>query len=349
MGNVVKFAAVNTKVKALQGRSLNEEQYTKLVESKSFIDALKYLKEETSYKDALINYNIEDLHRGQLEIILEKYYTSIFYKLSHYLSGEYKKLFKILFMKFEIEDLKVIIRGKLAGTDNDYIRDVMAYRSSLSTINYESLISANDLDEVVERLKGTKYYDALEPVAPAAKKEGFFRLEMALDFTYFASLREFSKRLSREDKVAVEKLNGANCDLLNIQWILRGKKYYNLKPEELLNYTIYDGDKLSRETVKALCYSKDLNEFYDIMEKLPYKEVFLRTRGQEDYLTEKEILSYLKNLYKKAQRSNALNISVVMSYVELLLMEVKDIIAIVETKKYNADHSETKKYITATL
>lgn len=349
MGNVVEFAAVNTKVKALQGNFLNDEQYTRLLESKSYIDALKYLKEETSYKDALMNYNMEDIHRGKLEILLEKYYSDIFYKLSHYLSGEYKKLFNILFMKFEIEDIKVIIRGKLAGADNDYIRDMMAYKSHLSTINYESLITANNIEEVAERLKGTNYYDAIAPVVNTAKTEGFFRIEMYLDFVYFSSLRKYAKRLSKEDKEIVTKLNGTYCDLLNIQWILRGKKYYSLQPEELLNYTIYDGKKLNRETIKALCYSKDLNEFYEIIEKLPYKEVFLKTRGQEEYLLEKEILSYLKNLYNKIQRSNALDVSVVMSYVELLLLEVKDIIAIIENKRYNTQHSEAKKYITATL
>lgn len=348
MGSIVRYAAVNTKVKSLEGKLMSEEEFERLLDTKNYEDAFKFLKEETHYNEVLKDYNAEDVHRGQLEIILKKHYISVFRKLSHYFSGDYKKLFKILYMKYEIEDLKVILRGKYVNKDNEYLRSIVCYESTLSTLDYNELINAKTLEECVETLKGTDYYASIINLLPSVEKEGLFRLEMELDFVYFSSLRKFIKKLDKEDMEVIEKLNGVNCDLLNIEWILRGKKYYNLSPEELLNYTIYDKDKLKRDKLKVLCYTKDLNEFYEVLSSLPYGKIFSENINSE-YLIEKGILSYLRKTYKNQEKKNPISIATVSFYLEIYLLEVRDVITTIENKRYKSDNSEIKKYISATL
>ena len=154
MGSVANFAAVNTKAKALKGKLLTKEQYEELANSKDYVQALSYLKENTHYKEALKDYNVQDLHRGQLEKILKKYYSKSFYKLSHYLRGDYKNLIKVLFMKLEIEDLKVILRGKYVGREKEDIESLMTYTSPLSEINYDALIQQEAWKKLQKHLKG---------------------------------------------------------------------------------------------------------------------------------------------------------------------------------------------------
>jgi V/A-type H+-transporting ATPase subunit C len=173
-------------------------------------------------------------------------------------------------------------------------------------------------------------------------------MEMTLDFVYFSSLRKFIKKLDREDREIIEEVNGIYSDLLNLQWILRGKKYYHLSPEVLLNYTIYDGYKLNRDIIKELCYTKSIDEFYGILGTLPYKGIFEDSK-QRDYLMERDILTYLKNVFLKYKNENKFNIATVVSYLELALFELRDVISIVENKRYNMENEETKRYITATL
>ena len=60
MGSVVKFSAINTKVKALMGKMLTIEQYSKLLNCKDFKSTLKVLKEGTSYGELLEAYNLEN-------------------------------------------------------------------------------------------------------------------------------------------------------------------------------------------------------------------------------------------------------------------------------------------------
>lgn len=349
MGSVVRYAAVNTKVKVLKGKLLSSEQYKKLIESKNFLDALRYLKEDTYYREALENYNIELLHRGSLEKILKKYYINSFIKLRHYFIGDYRFLFKCLFMRFEIEDLKTIFRGKYAGRSKEEILDLINFRCELTSIDYDNLASATNVEGIIERLKDTHYYKKLVPILENYDEEdGLFRVETTLDFEYFDMIKKAIKKIDEEDSKILQKIIGINCDLLNIQWLYRGKKYFNLSSEELLNYTIYDGYYLNYKDIKALCYTKNFDEFYEFIEKTPYKNVF-NPNNTMDHLYEKNILSYLKEFYEGLVKENKLNISVVVCYIELLLIEIRNIVSIVENKRYNIVNEEVVKYVTATL
>ncbi|MBE6069154.1 MAG: hypothetical protein E7211_15880 [Clostridium lundense] len=344
MGSVAQFAAVNTKAKALKGKLLTKEQYEELINSKDYVQALNYLKENTNYKEALKDYNIQDLHRGQLEKILKKYYTESFYKLSHYLRGDYKNLIKVLFMKLEIEDLKVILRGKYLGRESEDIESLMTYKSPLSQINYDDLISARSMDEATEILKDTKYYNHIFPLLDSIKEEGMFRIEMSLDFSYFSELRKVEGKIHRESREIVKNIIGVYSDLLNIQWIFRGKKYYNIAPEILLNYTIYDGYRLRLKDLKNLCYSRNIEELFSLIRYTPYVEVFGEGK-KDDHLIESDILRYMKNLYLKYAKESPMDISVVVSYLELALLEIKYIVSIIEGRRYSLDSEEIHRYI----
>lgn len=44
MGGMAKYAAVNTKVKALERNLLDDEEFDRIIESKNYLDAVRYLK-----------------------------------------------------------------------------------------------------------------------------------------------------------------------------------------------------------------------------------------------------------------------------------------------------------------
>lgn len=348
MGNIVRFSAVNSKIKSMEGRFLTKTQYLSLMECKSYADAIRYLKEETSYSDKLSEINVNEIHRGQLEIVLKREYIKNFYKLSHYFNGNYKKLFDILFMRHEIEDLKVMLRSKYVGRNNDEIRALLYAYGPMSSINYDKLIAAKDISELIDNLHDTVYYKEIYPLISSANKDGLFRMENSLDFLYFNSIRRYSKKIDKEDAKVLHKMVGTYADLFNIQWIIRGRNYYNLSPEELMNYTISDGYKLKNENIKALCYVKDDSELYELLKALPYRIVF-NAENDNEHFAERDILIYLKKLFKSYERLNSMNISSVISYLELLFLEVRDIISIVENIRYGVGFEETSKYITSSI
>lgn len=338
------YAAINTKIKALEGKFLSREQYENILNCDDYISALTYLRDSTSYGEMLNNVEIKDVHRGQLEYILKRYYMTKFQSIMHYFNGTYRKFFKVYFERFEIEDLKVILRKKFK---NQYHLEkclLITLGNPITKINFESLISKKSISEVIEALKDTKYYDHLVQ-AQANLKEGLFGMEMALDFVYFDETRSYAKKLNREDSEIIEKINGTYCDLLNIQWILRAKKYYNLSSEELFNYTIRSSKRNHVEEIKRLCNSRDIEDAYNLLQHSLYASVFLKSKDNDIFM-EREINSYLQHMFKVYKIQNSLNISAVISYLELFLIEIRNIITIIENKRYKMSSEETLKYIT---
>ncbi len=346
MGSVVKFSAINSKVKALMGKMLSRDQYLKLLKCKDFKSTVKVLKEETNYSELLEGYNLEKIHRGNLEIILDKHYVSIYSKFINYFHGEYRKLIKALFLRWEIEDLKVIIRGKYLGRSKDEIENKLIARSSLNTINYDYLLALKNVEEVVEGLRGSIYYKSLKNLAKGTSEKGLFRIETELDFVYFSSVRRELKHLDNENKEVGYSIIGLETDLLNLGWIYRGKTFYKIPPEELFNYTINNGYKLSKENLRKLCYVNNTVDFHTLIEKTPYAYIYEK---DDSNLIEKREREFQKKYFKKFLRENETNISMVMSYLMVYRIEMKDIVSIIEEKKYVIDMSNGMNYISVTL
>lgn len=345
MGNVENFAALNSKIKTLEGKMLSEEQYEGLLKTRNYFEALKYLKNNTSYNEAIKDINISDIHRGDLEIILKRYYVEIFFKLSHFLKGEYRELLQLLFLELQVEDLKVIIRAKYVDNYGDIKGSLVTYGSPLNKIPYDELIEEKNIEALSKRINDTKVFKHVSPLLNNFKKESLFRIEMTLDFEYFSSIRKFIKKLDKENGTILKKINGSLVDMLNLQWIYRGMNYYKLSSEELFNYTIYNGYKIKGEKLRNLCYIKDIDEFYSYIDKTIYGKVFSKVRGK-DYLLEREINSYIRKLLSKFKSKGKLNIAELLSYTELVEIEIGDIISIVENKRYMTEESEISKYLT---
>lgn len=346
MGSVVKFSAINTKVKAMIGNMLSLEQYSKLLNCKDFKSTLKVLKEETAYSKQLEGYNLENIHRGNIEIILHKYYISTYSKFIKYFHGEYRNLMKTLFIRWEIEDLKVIIRGKYLGLSREEIDNKLIARCSLNTINYDYLLALKNIEEVIDGLKGSIYYKSLKNLAKEINSKGLFRIETELDFVYFTSIRRELKHLDKENREVVYSIMSLEADLLNLSWIYRGKTFYKLPPEELFNYTIYNEYKLSKEKLKKLCYINNMDEFKSIIEKTPYASIYEKDDSSSIEKRERE---FEKNYFKKILRENKTNISMVMSYLIVYRIEIRDIISIIEQKRYSIDINEGINYVSVRL
>jgi len=346
MGSVVKFSAINTKVKALMGKMLSGEQYLKLLNCKDLKSTLKVLKEETSYGELLETYNVEKIHRGQLEIILHKHYMSTYSKFINYFDGEYRKLIKTLFVRWEIEDLKVIIRGKYLGRSKDEIEKKLIARSHLNTINYDYLLALKNVEEVVEGLKGSIYYKGLKNLAKIANTKGLFRIETELDFIYFTAIRRELKHLDKENKEVVQNILELEADLLNLGWIYRGKVFYKIPAEELFNYVIYNGYKLSKETIRKLCYINNMEEFHTLIEKTPYAPIYEK---DDSNFIEKREREFQKKHFNKILRENKTNISMLISYLVVYRIEIRDIISIIEQKRYDMDINQGINYVSVTL
>ena len=99
MGNVARFAALSTKLDAISGRFLQEEDYEALLHKEKVTEVARYLKENTHYASLLADIDPEDVHRGDLNLLLSRKVIEITEKLAHFTSHNYKELMKALLIR----------------------------------------------------------------------------------------------------------------------------------------------------------------------------------------------------------------------------------------------------------
>lgn len=344
MNTVVRFSAVNAKIKSMSGKFLKDEEYKKIIALKSTREIAAFLKDNTFYGEFIKNADLANIHRDELERYLKQGLIYHMDKLIHYFNGDYRSFFKCFYMRYEIYDLKKAAR--LIHIDKSFgsLKENLVFAGKYRYIDVEAVIKARSVAEIILALKGTVYEPFLMNLIDGNVKESLFRFEMALDKAYFSVIEENVKKLEKADQTAFFELYGSYIDMLNLQWIYRGKKYYNLSSEELFNYTINRGLKFNYVKIKEFCYSKDINDFIVMARKTPYAFMFKDENTSEIFM-ERRMNRYMYFKIKHAKQRFKLDLSVVLAYMELIEFEIRDIISMIENVRYGMNYEETKKYL----
>ena len=111
MSGLISYSGLTTKVRAIRGRMLKQEQFMELAECKSVAEVIGYLRETEAYKDLFLTIEPEKIHRGNIEKILKRSYYSDFEKLYRFADAEQRKYLELFFKKFELSFLKSCLRN----------------------------------------------------------------------------------------------------------------------------------------------------------------------------------------------------------------------------------------------
>ena len=344
MDKITIYAAVNTKIRVMEKEFLKREDYLNLLQKKSVADASRYLKENISYSKLLGEIHPETVSRRDVEDILKRNMINNMDKLIHYFRDDYKVLIRSLYMKYEIEDLKVLARSIFNGKKPETIEKTLSFLGKYSQVNPEKLFHSRTIRDLIYSLEGSEFFEFLIPLVDG-RRENLFRFEMALDMGYFNIIQSRRLKISAEDRQLLKKWEGMVADLYNIQWIYRGKKFYNLSPEELLNYTINFGDKLTFTDRKEMCYTKNLEDLYRITINSVYGFLFKEEEISTDIYMERRINRFIYYQLRALSRKSPLSILQTIEYVWLLEFEIRDIISIIESIRYDLPLEEARKFL----
>ena len=344
MDKVIIYAAVNTKIRALEKDFLKREDYLNMIQKKSVVEVARYLKDNTSYGKLLREINLDNISRRDLEDILKNNMIKNMDKLIYYFRDDYKEFIRSLYIKYEIEDLKILSRSIFNGKELETIKKPLSFLGKYSRVSPEKLFKSRMIRDLIYSLEGSEFFEFLIPLVDG-RRENLFRFEMALDMGYFSIIQSRKLKISREDRKILKKWEGLLADLYNIQWVYRGKKFYSLSPEELLNYTINFGDKLTFRERKAMCYAKNLEELYKMITNTIYGFLFKKEEMYRDIYMERRIKRFIYYKLKALDRQFPLSIIQTIDFVWSFEFEIKDIISILEAIRYNMPPEEARKFL----
>ncbi len=344
MDKVITYAAVNAKIRALEKDFLKRDDYLNMIQKKSVVDVARYLKDNTSYGKLLREINIDNISRRDLEDILKNNMIKNMDKLVYYFRDDYKEFIRSLYIKYEIEDLKILSRSIFNGKELETIEKPLSFLGKYSRISPKSLFKSRTIRDLIYSLEGSEFFEFLIPLVDG-RRENLFRFEMALDMGYFSIIQSRKLKISREDRKILKKWEGLLADLYNIQWVYRGKKFYSLSPEELLNYTINFGDKLTFRERKAMCYAKNLEELYKMIANTIYGFLFKKEEMYRDIYMERRINRFIYYKLKALDRQFSLSIIQTIDFVWSFEFEIRDIISILEAIRYDTPSEEARKFL----
>lgn len=347
----VKYASVSAKLYALSGDLLTSEDYKNLVSQKKVTDVVSYLQSTKMYSDTIGNMNHEEIHRRDLEKLLKADLLKDMEKIFTFFVTFDKNFMRLLFYKYEIEDLKLALRNSLnkKNLKNDEMKKMFFDLGERATIDPIKISNSKNQDEILDSLTGTPYQEVIRNVFSSYKLNPYVNLiaiiENAIDGWLFSKTISASKNLGTTDQIVVKELLGERADMTDIEWIVRAKAFYNLKSEELYNSLLSFHFRLRPDDLHSMCDAKGLKEILDVLKEGPYGEIYREIT--EDVLTDKITLTERKFLYEKAKgavtKLGNFSIAVYFHYFFLKEYEIMDISTITEGVRYGLKAENIKE------
>ncbi len=344
MSSIARFSALNTKCKALEKHLIRKDSYDKLLTFDSNDEIISYIANNTVFGENIKKLSYKDSERLTVERVLRLFVFKEYQKLGHYMVDEYKELFRVLMMRFEVENVKGVLRAVYRNEPEYEVMHNLLLSDYFKQLDYESLIKCQTMEETVNTLKGSIYYKPLVHYLNEDPDEMLFFMELALDKLYFNKLIEQAQKLEKIDRDLMKLFVGKNIDIQNIQLLYRLYKTFHISSERKFNYVKSGGNELGLNVLKKLAYAGSLEDFIGQIRKTSYG--FLFDEGI-DYEVFMEIRAerYMYEFYKDQYKKNRFSIAVVMKYIHLVEYSIKDLNTMIEAKKYNYTAEEIYDYL----
>ena len=345
MINVLTYSGLSTKVRGMEKHLLHQEQYSTIKNCSNVTEVVNYLTGLPTYNDIFKDVDISALHRGEFEKYLSLSTYKDFAKLYNFASANQRNFFKIFFMRFETTILKEVIReiyDKKVVYTNLYI--YKPYFEKFSDIDLTKLQDVTTVDNYIDVLRNTKYFILLNHVANL-ENHTLFDFELSLDLLYFKSMwHEKNKYLKGDDLAIMEESYGCMADLLNILWISRCKRSYNVSNEQIRGMMVPVTYKLKKNQLTSMIEADSLDSLWDVFMGTYY--------GKHSAITEdlKHAYEYIYTYFMdKIHNANFKNHPYSLACVDTYLYkkdeEVKKIIMLTECVRYSLSQSDIDKIV----
>ncbi|MES9946705.1 MAG: V-type ATPase subunit [Candidatus Thiodiazotropha sp.] len=189
------------------------------------------------------------------------------------LSGRSRGLMLYWPRKFELYNLKTLIRGKLNSLGMEEIRDNLFEMPENIRLPHESLLQAENVLEMLRQLdQGPYALIARQARSVYQEQHENFSLDAAIDRLYYTGMLRHANITDSIDKRGLKKVIGVMVDRQNILWLLRYRLVYRFVPSEAYYLLIPYGGRIQREKLMELANLDGLETIIDHL-PAPFKAI----------------------------------------------------------------------------
>ncbi len=259
------YAYTTARVRAMKSKILPKETYPRLM-NMSINEITRFIG-ESEYKE-----DVDELARqydgvNLIEHALNRNLAVTFTKLLSISEGDVNFLIGEELKKFDIWNIKTILRGKYCNATNEEVLDALVAAGRLSYTFLSDLATKTTYEEVISGLENTEYY----PVLKDYDGTNLSDIENQLDKMYYAGLFEAVSGSRSKDRKLFAKFMRMGIDVKNLITLFRLKKA-NIDNPGMMNLMIDGGLKLKLKDIERLI-SLSFEDFISELENYPYWDV----------------------------------------------------------------------------
>ena len=243
--NAAQYAYLHTRVSLYAGQLLGLDRLSALIDRPLDED---HPAPDTDPPDTPASQYAGDLDQNNVTILLKELSVLI-----RPLSGSPRELLGYWAHRFELSNLKTIIRGKMADQSQQAIEEQLLDMGVFTSLHIDELLQSDTTAELLRRLEQTPYAEIARQARNLLEHgEALFAIDAALDRRYFAGLARRGSEIGSASGQLLRAIIGSIIDRLNLVWLLRYRFAYNLPPAQAYYLLIPASQCLTAQQLQQL-------------------------------------------------------------------------------------------------
>lgn len=343
MLNSMPSKALIGKIRSLYGKRINPEEYSEILKKSSVSEVCEYLKNNTDYSATLKPYNEATMHRGQLEVLIERDIFETYVRLKKFndiISNT--NIFAYITRKLEIREILYCIQLINADQSEEYINALPSYFIKHASFDLIEMARSKTFSQLLSSIKSTHYYNTLKDIPTnSLGKVDYSECEISLYNEYYRDVIEsMSKSLSKSEHDEVTEMIKMSILIKNILIIYRMKIYYNETEDEIKRCLIKAGMK--ERYFDKLIDAASSEDFFKAVKTIPFIKKY--SLSDSDSFSE-DMHKILYEMYVKKIRMSQNAFVVFYSLFSLYDFERENLTNIIEGIRYGIGQKDIESLL----
>lgn len=331
------YAYAVTRVRAMKSKLLPKESYPRLLNMG--IDEITRFIQESEYKNDVDELAMKYSGGDLAEHALNRNLALTYDKLGRITSGELNYLITAYLKRYEIWNIKTLLRGKLYNASVEEILEFLIASGQFTYTFLSELAGKATSQDIIEALKRTEYYHLLQ------KFDGtnLAYIENELDKIYYSNLFEAIGTPKSKDSKLITRIVRLEVDVKNLGTLFRLKKAGVEQSDEVMPLMI-EGGELKPEKLAHLPY----DEFVSALQKTQYWDVISEVTDLSTAsltILESRLTRYYLESATTFSHASPLSIVPVMDYIIHKNNEVNNLRIIFRGKETGLDDNLIKEQL----
>jgi len=338
----------NATISAWEARLLSEARLMELAEAPGIVNIFSAL-EDTEYRPQLADVT----KGGEVDMIaveraLRESLNARYRELVEMVPKERKGTVLRVLQRVDLWNLKALITMIHNKVPKEQRLQELIPSPIMPPERLEMLASAEDLNGLLEFLRGSEQFDVISAALGDYEKRGLIALLSALDKHYYTSLWK-DVQAKRAQRSILNAMVGYEIDSINIKLILRLKRE-GAPPDEIDRYLVRPSHELTDGMLKAMITAEDIRSAIHMIHITTHGKVLAEALPQIEEQGIPAAERVLDEAYLKLCRwfglTQFFGIAPVISFIHIKENEMRNLRAIIRLKADGVEPLKIKEKIT---